>query len=149
MLINKVLDVDLSIPNSVKEKFLKKKWFYLSSTFILIHWTPISHFIQILFIQFWIFIRPIQLKLIKRYEIRAWSNQDHKASRAWVAEFLTSKSESSCIDWRCFFTWSLIFGNFAAMSLSALTQASLTFGTFSLEDWKIRLIPFSMYWSLP
>lgn len=26
MLVNKVLEVDLSIPNSVKEKFLKKKW---------------------------------------------------------------------------------------------------------------------------
>jgi hypothetical protein len=26
MLINKVLDVDLTIPTSVKEKFFKKKW---------------------------------------------------------------------------------------------------------------------------
>ena len=27
MLVNKVLEVDLTIPNSVKEKFIKKKWF--------------------------------------------------------------------------------------------------------------------------
>jgi len=26
MLVQKVLEVDLTIPNSVKEKFLKKKW---------------------------------------------------------------------------------------------------------------------------
>jgi len=31
MLVNKVLEVDLTIPNSVKEKFLKKKWFASTS----------------------------------------------------------------------------------------------------------------------
>ena len=32
MLVAKVLEVDLSIPNSVKEKFTKKKWFIQTIT---------------------------------------------------------------------------------------------------------------------
>ncbi len=75
------------------------------------------------------------------------SNQSHKISNAWEAEFLTSKSESYTIDDKCFFTWSFTLPNFTPMSLSAFTHASLTFGTPSLDAWKIKPRPFSRYWS--
>ncbi len=67
MLISKVLDVDLSIPNSVKEKFIKKKWFMFCSTFIILYWS---------FIYFWSFflVYTVLLKLLNCISFAALKN---------------------------------------------------------------------------